>query len=64
MAATLTAPGFQTHRRRKVVQRRLRVAVSLMVLLNLAVWAGVAAALRGVDVASLLAALQTLRIPQ
>ncbi|AYV47053.1 hypothetical protein CFHF_22620 [Caulobacter flavus] len=57
MAATLTAPsstgGFKARKRRKAAQRRLRMAVAVMVLLNLAVWAGVVAALRGVDVAAL-----------
>lgn len=58
MAATLTAPSstgsFKARKHRKAVQRRLRWAVAVMLLLNLAVWAGVVAALRGVDVAGLL----------
>ncbi|MDG2530257.1 hypothetical protein [Caulobacter endophyticus] len=67
MAATLTAApstgSFKARKRRKLVQRRLRVAVALMVLLNLAVWAGVVAALRGVDVAGLVPLLgQTLSL--
>ncbi|NGM50463.1 hypothetical protein G5B46_12660 [Caulobacter sp. 602-2] len=58
MAATLTASpstgSFKARKRRKAVQRRLRWAVAVMLLLNLAVWAGVVAALRGIDVAGLL----------
>ncbi len=54
MATALSMPGFKARKRRKLVQRRLRVAVALMLLANLAVWAGVVAALRGIDVAGLL----------
>ncbi|MBI1683919.1 hypothetical protein [Caulobacter hibisci] len=60
MATALYATGFKARKRRKIVQRRLRVAVVCMVLLNLAVWAGVVAALRGIDVAGLLATLPPL----
>lgn len=57
MAATLAAPSFKTRKRRAVVRRRLRAAVALMALANLLVWAGVIAAVRGVDVAGLLNSL-------
>lgn len=56
MAASLAAPGVKFRKRRKVVLRRLRVAVALMMLANLAVWSGVIATLRGVDVQALLKA--------
>ncbi len=67
MAATLTAApstgGFKARKRRKTIQRRLRWAVAAMLLLNLAVWAGVVAALRGVAVVGLVPALgQTLSL--
>ncbi|MFT4254850.1 MAG: hypothetical protein QM608_20500 [Caulobacter sp.] len=58
MATALSMPGFKARKRRKIIQRRLRVAVALMLLANLAVWAGVFAAFRGIDVAGLLPPLQ------